>query len=69
VVVSFLLRAFQGGLLTLLDELFATLDGTAVRRVTKSALSKARQRRSGLAASSGHPPPGAGRCRIVRGFR
>ncbi|MGY6214397.1 transposase domain-containing protein [Methylolobus aquaticus] len=44
VLVSFLLCAFKGGLQTLLDELFATLDAAAVRAVTKSALSQARQK-------------------------
>jgi hypothetical protein len=44
VLVSFLLCAFKGGLQTLLDELFATLDASGVRAVTKSALSQARQK-------------------------
>jgi hypothetical protein len=44
VLVSFLLCAFKGGLQTLLDELFATLDASSVRAVTKSALSQARQK-------------------------
>jgi hypothetical protein len=44
VLVSFLLCAFKGGLQTLLDELFATLDASGVRAVTKSAVSQARQK-------------------------
>lgn len=43
-LVSFLLCAFKGGLQTLLDELFATLDASGGRAVTKSALSQARQK-------------------------
>ncbi len=42
--VSFLLCVFKGGLQTLLDELFATLDASGMRAVTKSALSQARQK-------------------------
>ena len=43
-LVSFLLCAFKGSLQTLLDDLFATLDGTSLRTVTKSAVSQARQK-------------------------
>ncbi|MCI0667080.1 MAG: hypothetical protein L0Y43_03385 [Methylococcaceae bacterium] len=39
-LVSFLLCAFKGSLQTLLDDLSATLDGTALRTVTKSAVSQ-----------------------------
>ena len=44
VVVAFLLCAFKGSLQTLLDDLFATLGGHALRAVTKSALSQARKK-------------------------
>ena len=44
VLISFLLCAFKGSLQTLLDDLFATLGGTALRTVTKSAVSQARQK-------------------------
>ena len=44
VLVSFLLCAFKGSLQTLLDELFATLDGGSLRAVSKSAVSQARQK-------------------------
>ncbi len=44
VLVSFLLCAFKGSLQTLLDDLFATPGGTALRSVTKSAVSQARQK-------------------------
>jgi hypothetical protein len=44
VLVSFLLCSFKGSLQTLLDDLFATLDGASLRAVTKSAVSQARQK-------------------------
>ena len=44
VLISFLLCAFKGSLQTRLDDLFATLGGTALRIVTKSAVSQARQK-------------------------
>lgn len=44
VLISFLLCAFKGSLQTLLDDLFATLGGAALRTVTKSAVSQARQK-------------------------
>jgi hypothetical protein len=50
VLVSFLLCAFKGSLQTLLDDLFATLDGSSLRAVsntlkgTRSAVSQARQK-------------------------
>lgn len=44
VLVSFLLCAFKGSLQTLLDDLFATLNGTTLRTVSKSAVSQARQK-------------------------
>jgi hypothetical protein len=44
VLVSFLLCAFKGSLQTLLDDLFATLDGGSLRAVSKSAVSQARQK-------------------------
>ena len=44
VLVAFLLCAFKGSLQSLLDELFATLNGSLVRVVSKSALSQARQK-------------------------
>jgi hypothetical protein len=44
VLVSFLLCAFKGSLQTLLDDLFATLDGGLLRTVSKSAVSQARQK-------------------------
>ncbi|MBK8815557.1 MAG: hypothetical protein IPN42_08675 [Methylococcaceae bacterium] len=43
VLVSFLLCAFKGSLQTLLDDLFATLEGSSLRTVSKSAVSQARQ--------------------------
>lgn len=43
-LVSFLLCAFKGSLQTLLDDLFATLDGGLLRTVSKSAVSQARQK-------------------------
>ena len=43
-LVSFLLCAFKGSLQTLLDDLFATLDGSLLRAVSKSAVSQARQK-------------------------
>lgn len=43
-LVSFLLCAFKGSLQTLLDDLFATLDGGLLRAVSKSAVSQARQK-------------------------
>lgn len=43
-LVSFLLCAFKGSLQTLLDDLFATLDGHSLRTVSKSAVSQARQK-------------------------
>ncbi|MBK8815549.1 MAG: hypothetical protein IPN42_08635 [Methylococcaceae bacterium] len=44
VLVSFLLCAFKGSLQTLLDDLFATLEGSSLRTVSKSAVSQARQK-------------------------
>jgi len=44
VLVSFLLCAFKGSLQTLLDDLFASLDGGKLRAVSKSAVSQARQK-------------------------
>jgi len=44
VLVSFLLCAFKGSVQTLLDDLFATLDGHSLRAVSKSAVSQARQK-------------------------
>lgn len=42
--MAFLLCAFKGSLQSLLDDLFATLDGGALRTVSKSAVSQARQK-------------------------
>ncbi|MBK8815976.1 MAG: IS4 family transposase [Methylococcaceae bacterium] len=44
VLVSFLLCAFKGSLQSLLDDLFATLEGSSLRTVSKSAVSQARQK-------------------------
>ena len=44
VLVAFLPCAFKGSLQSLLDELFATLNGSLARVVSKSALSQARQK-------------------------
>lgn len=43
-LVSFLPCAFKGSLQTLLDDLFATVDGHSWRAVSKSAVSQARQK-------------------------
>lgn len=43
-LVSFLLCAFKGSLQSLLDDLFATLEGSSIRTVSKSAVSQARQK-------------------------